>query len=96
MPRCHFAGRRREYNNSLTIRPRIRPGTVVQIGLPPRRIDPLTRITGVDFDTAWRRRVEQTLEGRPIPYLGRADLIANKRATGRAQDLVDASLLEAD
>ncbi len=74
----------------------LRPGTVIQIGLPPRRIDLLTRITGVDFDTAWRHRVEQMLEGRPIPYLGRADLIANKRATGRAQDLVDASLLEAD
>ena len=73
-----------------------RPGTVIQLGLPPRRIDLLTRITGVDFDAAWRHRVEQVLDGRPIPYLGRADLIANKQATGRAQDLVDVSLLEAD
>ena len=74
----------------------LRPGTVVRIGLPPRRIDLLTRITGVDFDAAWRHRVEQVLEGRSIPYLGRTDLVANKRATGRAQDLVDVSLLEAD
>ena len=72
-----------------------RPGTVIQLGLPPRRIDLLTRITGVDFDAAWRHRVEQALDGRSIPYLGRAELIANKRATGRAQDLVDVSLLEA-
>lgn len=71
-----------------------RPGTVIQLGLPPRRIDLLTRITGVEFEAAWRGRVEQGVEGRSIPYLGRADLVANKRAAGRAQDLVDVSLLE--
>ena len=74
----------------------LRPGIVIQLGLPPRRIDLLTCITGVEFDTAWRGRVEQVLEGRSIAYLGRSDLLANKRATGRAQDLVDVSLLEAD
>ena len=71
-----------------------RPGTVIQLGLAPRRIDLLTRITGVAFEDAWRNRVEQGVEGRSIAYLGRADLVANKRATGRAQDLVDVSLLE--
>ena len=74
----------------------VRPGTVIQLGLPPRRIDLLNRITGVNFESAWRGRVSQTLEGREIAYLGRADLVTNKRATGRAQDLVDVSLLEAD
>lgn len=73
-----------------------RPGTVVQIGLPPRRIDLLTRITGVEFGNAWERRIDHDTEGRPVAYLGLADLIANKRATGRAQDLVDVSLLEVD
>ena len=72
----------------------VRPGTVIQLGLSPRRIDLLTRITGVDFEDAWRCRVEQALDGRSIAYLGRADLIANKRATGRAQDLADVALLE--
>ena len=70
------------------------PGTVVQLGLPPRRFDLLTRISGVAFGHAWHFRVVQNLEGRPIAYLGRADLIVNKRATGRAQDLVDVSVLE--
>lgn len=56
--------------------------------------DLLTRITGVEFEDAWRRRVEHGVEGRSIAYLGREDLVANKRATGRAQDLVDVSLLE--
>ena len=73
----------------------LRPGTVLQLGLPPRRIDVLTRITGVDFEDAWRRRVEQMLDGCPIAYLGRVDLIANKRAVARPQDLADVALLEA-
>ena len=73
----------------------LRPGTVIQLGLPPRRIDLLTHITGVDFEDAWRRRVERMLEGRPIACLGRADLIVNKRAVGRPQDLADVALLEA-
>jgi len=38
--------------------------------------------------------VEQVLDGRAIPYLGRNELIANKRATGRAQDLVDVMVLD--
>ena len=71
-----------------------RPGTVIQLGLPPRRIDLLTRITGVDFEDAWHGRVEQVLEGCSIAYLGRAELVANKRATARAQDLADVALLE--
>lgn len=73
----------------------LRPGTVVQIGLPPRRIDLLTRITGVEFEDAWRNRADMMLEGFPIACLGRADLIANKRATGRTRDLADVELLEA-
>ena len=44
----------------------VRPGTVIQLGLPPRRIDLLTRITGVDFEPAWSNRLERELEGRPI------------------------------
>lgn len=72
----------------------LQPGTVIQLGLPPRRIDLLTRITGVHFEDAWRGRIEQGLEDCAVAYLGRADLIANKRATARAQDLADVALLE--
>ena len=72
----------------------LQPGTVIQLGLPPRRIDLLTRITGVHFEDAWRGRIEQVLEDCAVAYLGRADLIANKRATARAQDLADVALLE--
>src|SRR5262245_47356085 len=43
-----------------------RPGTVYQIGLPPRRIDILTQISGVTFDEAWASRVTAEVEGRRV------------------------------
>jgi hypothetical protein len=82
---------------SLGIRPDDlrQPDSVVQIGLPPNRIDILTGITGVpDFDTAWRDRVIATVRERQVPFLGRAALLANKRATGRLKDLADVEALE--
>ena len=65
------------------------PDNVYQIGLPPRRIDLLTGITGVGFEKAWRTRMETELGGVAVSMLGRECLIENKRATGRDKDLVD-------
>lgn len=70
------------------------PGIVFQMGLPPNRIDILTRITGVEFEQAWGERLEIVLEGRSIPVLGRDDLLHNKLSTGRTKDLVDAQMLD--
>jgi hypothetical protein len=73
-----------------------REGLVFQIGLPPNRIDVLTSIDGVAFAQAWEQR-ETTRYGRSsVPVLGRRQLIVNKRATGRPQDLIDAVELEKD
>jgi hypothetical protein len=72
-----------------------RPQAVVQIGLPPRRIDLLTDITGVGFDEAWRNRVDHELpRGLRVPFIGREELLRNKRATGRLRDRADAEALE--
>jgi hypothetical protein len=71
-----------------------RPGMIYQIGLPPRRIDILTEISGVDFDAAWSSRITQPIAGLDIPFLGREALLRNKRASGRAKDLSDVDLLE--
>ena len=67
---------------------------VYQIGVAPIRIDILTGITGVVFDEAWPRRVTTSYGGVPIALIGREDLIANKRATGRPKDLADVDALE--
>ncbi len=71
-----------------------RAGTVYQIGLPPRRIDVLTQISGVTFDEAWASRTEAELDGRTIPIIGRDAFLKNKRAAGRPKDLADAARLE--
>jgi hypothetical protein len=73
-----------------------RPDQVIQIGLPPRRIDILTAITGVEFGEAWPERVTQEVEGMAVPFIGRAALVKNKRATGRAKDVADLEALGAE
>jgi hypothetical protein len=73
-----------------------RPGMVVQIGLPPNRIDVLTGISGVpNFDDAWATRVMVPVRGREVPFLGRDALLANKLAAGRRKDLADVEALGA-
>lgn len=69
------------------------PEVVVQIGIPPRRIDLLTSLSGVSFAEAWPARVEFEVEGVRLPFLGRDELVRNKRATGRLQDLADLEAL---
>ncbi len=69
------------------------PDMVVQIGIPPRRIDLLTGLTGVDFESAWSDRVTSRLGELEAPVLGRKTLLRNKRATGRARDRADLEAL---
>jgi hypothetical protein len=70
-----------------------REGAVYQIGLPPRRIDILTQISGLDFDEVWASRVEATIEGRVVHFIGRDALVKNKLAAGRPKDLADVARL---
>ncbi|OGQ78613.1 MAG: hypothetical protein A2289_09930 [Deltaproteobacteria bacterium RIFOXYA12_FULL_58_15] len=67
--------------------------TVFQIGLPPRRIDLLTSITGIEFEGAWANRKMVEVEGISLPILAKGDFLANKRALGRTKDLADIEAL---
>ena len=69
-------------------------GNVFQIGTAPRRIDILTRISGVTFEQAYANRVTISMEGIEVPVISLKDLILNKRASGRTQDLADVERLE--
>ncbi len=69
------------------------PGCVVQLGIAPNRVDLVTAIDGVTFAEAWAGRASGTFGQAPVFYLGRAELVRNKRATGRAQDLADLEAL---
>lgn len=68
-------------------------GTVYQMGLPPRRIDVLTQISGVEFADAWVDRTFVAVQGTPVGFLGREALLRNKRAAARPKDLLDVDLL---
>jgi hypothetical protein len=71
-----------------------REDQVIQIGVPPNRIDVLTSMSGLPvFRDAWERRMEQPLRGQQVPFLGLADLLSTKRATGRQKDLGDIEAL---
>lgn len=72
------------------------PDLVVQIGVPPRRIDVLTGVTGLDFEDAWAGRVVHRVGALDVPFLGRDALVRNKRATGRYKDLGDLEALGED
>ena len=71
-------------------------GTTFQIGQPPARIDILQNIDGVTFDEAWENRIEGVIDGQiRAAIISRDDLIRNKLASGREQDIVDVKTLRA-
>lgn len=65
-----------------------------RIGIKPTQIEILTSISGITFDHASRDLVFVAIEGRPVPFIGRAALLDNKRAAGRHKDLADVEALE--
>lgn len=68
---------------------------VYQMGLPPRRIDLLTSIAGIDFDAAWSSRTALDVDGLTLSFIGLEALRTNERACGRAKDIADLALLDA-
>ena len=72
------------------------PGKVVQLGVPPVRVDLITSITGVSWEEAVAGHAAGTYGDLPVPYLGKAELMRNKRALGRKKDLADLEALGED
>jgi hypothetical protein len=64
-------------------------------GQPPNRIDIIMGPPGdINFDDAWKRRVVQTVNGTPLIYASREDLIRLKEASGREIDKRDVKALK--
>ena len=74
---------------NLTIDDFQNPDSVVQLGVPPVRIDIITSITGVTWQEADKGKLEGVYGDIPVYFLGREQYIANKRAIGRKKDLAD-------
>jgi hypothetical protein len=69
---------------------------VLQLGVPPRRIDIINRADGITFAEALADGESFELDGCAIPVIGRSALIKNKRAAGRAQDIADVKALHTE
>jgi hypothetical protein len=75
----------------------INPDSFFRIGAAPQMIEILPRISGVDFDQAWERRVEILMDedtGLKVPFISADDFVANKLAAARAQDIADAEAVQ--
>lgn len=70
------------------------PLNMVQLGVPPNRVDLLVEIEGVKTETAWRTRVIGEYQGQPAQYISRECLLQNKKASDRRQDRLDVEKLE--
>jgi hypothetical protein len=63
--------------------------SIIQLGVPPVRIDLITSISGVTWEQAWQGRQKGNFGNISTFYVGKQEFIANKRATGRKKDLAD-------
>jgi len=70
------------------------PEIVLQIGVPPRRIDIITKIDGLTYDEASKGKEVIEIESLSIPVISKQNLIINKLATGREKDKIDAKNLK--
>ena len=70
------------------------PDQVIQLGYPPNRIDLITTVPGVEFESCYASRVEVEIEGVMVSFIDLDNLKKSKRATGRLQDLADLENLQ--
>ncbi len=68
---------------------------VVQLGVPPVRIDIIMSISGVEFNEAYAKRETVESSGTTINYICKEDFIKNKKASGRLKDLADVERITA-
>ena len=70
------------------------PDNFFRMGTPPVMVDIMPKITGVEFEEAWSRRVDvQIDDDLSVPFISRQDLLTAKLSAGRAQDLIDVDAL---
>jgi len=69
-------------------------GVIFQIGVEPIRIDIITAPAGIKFEEVYPNIQIVEIDGLKIPLISIPDLIKNKKATGRSQDLTDVKHLE--
>ena len=69
---------------------------VIRMGVPPMRLEILTSIDGVDFKKCFNNRIIADFDDYKVNFISKGDLLINKRASGRPQDLVDFEKLQTE
>jgi hypothetical protein len=67
---------------------------VIRMGVPPMRLEILTSIDGVRFEACFKNRVVTDFGNFKVNFISKADLLLNKRSSGRPQDLADFNKLQ--
>ena len=67
---------------------------IIQIGVPPLRVDIMTSITAVGWEKADSGKVPGNYGDTEVYFIGKDDFVVNKRALGRKRDLADLEALE--
>ena len=71
-------------------------GNIIKFGIEPVRVDLLNEIDGVEYEAVASRIVRGRYGEVEINFIGKSDLIANKHASARTQDLADLEKLESE
>jgi hypothetical protein len=69
------------------------PDNVVQLGVPPVRVDIMTSLTGVSWEKAEAGKIRGSYGTTAVSFISKKDLIANKKALGRNKDMADIEAL---
>ena len=68
-------------------------GNVIQLGYEPVRVDILTSIKGISFSRVWKSKRAGRYGRHKVFFIGREELVENKKLTGRKQDKADVDML---
>jgi len=71
-------------------------GKIIQLGYEPVRIDIMTSLKGLDFNSVWRNRVQGLYGNQTVNFIDRQNLIKSKKISNRTQDKADLELLLKD
>ncbi|NOY70166.1 MAG: hypothetical protein GXP53_11910 [Deltaproteobacteria bacterium] len=69
-------------------------GKIIRMGVPPIRLEILTSIDGLEFETCYRNRIVTDIGDIKVNFISKGDLLINKRASGRFKDLDDIEKLQ--
>ncbi|MCK5428238.1 MAG: hypothetical protein KAI94_02140 [Anaerolineales bacterium] len=68
--------------------------TIIQLGYPPNRIDLMTTLSGIDFETCYEAKIQVEIDEIIVNFIDLENLKKNKKASGRNQDLADLENLD--